>query len=166
MDFRVIIPSWRYLLRYDILYFLYIEQTCSMSWSRVHQNETMDDIRISTNRIMVLVWRYPLLTEISWNNIQVWTGITKDICIKLWGAINRWSSYAKLWWWRHQMETFSASLALCAGNSAITGEIPSQRPVMWSFGVFFELCLNKRLSKQSRRRRLIWDVIVLIMMSL
>ena len=51
-------------------------------------------------------------------------------------------------WWRHQMETFSASLALCAGNSPVTGEFPAQRPVTWSF-VFFDLCLNKRLSKQS-----------------
>ena len=29
---------------------------------------------------------------------------------------------------------------------------PSQRPVTWSFDVFFDLCLNKRLSKQSRCR--------------
>ena len=55
-------------------------------------------------------------------------------------------------WWRHQMETLSALLALCAGNSPVTGEFPSQRPVMWSFDVFFDLHLNKRLSKQSRRR--------------
>ena len=27
-------------------------------------------------------------------------------------------------WWRHQMETFSALLALCAGNSPVTGEFP------------------------------------------
>ena len=27
--------------------------------------------------------------------------------------------------------------------------IPTQRPVTWSFDVFFDLCLNKRLSKQS-----------------
>ena len=26
---------------------------------------------------------------------------------------------------------------------------PAQRPVMWSFDVFFDLCLNKRLSKHS-----------------
>ena len=51
-------------------------------------------------------------------------------------------------WWRHPMETFSALLALCAGNSPVTGEFPSQRPVTRSFGVFFHLCLNKRLSKQ------------------
>ena len=52
-------------------------------------------------------------------------------------------------WWRHKMETFSALLALCAGNSPATGEFPSQRPVTRSFDVFFDLCLNKRLSKQS-----------------
>ena len=52
-------------------------------------------------------------------------------------------------WWRHQMETFSASLAICAGNSPIPGEFPKQRPVTRSFGVFFDLRLNKRLSKQS-----------------
>ena len=46
-------------------------------------------------------------------------------------------------------ETFSASLALCAGNSPVPGEFPSQRPVTRSFDVFFDLCLNKRLSKQS-----------------
>ena len=52
-------------------------------------------------------------------------------------------------WWRHQMGTFSALLYLCAGNSPVTGEFPAQRPVTRSFDVFFDLCLNKRLSKQS-----------------
>ena len=52
-------------------------------------------------------------------------------------------------WWRHQMETFSALLAICAGNSSVPGEFPAQRPVTRSFDVFFDLCLNKRLSKQS-----------------
>ena len=51
--------------------------------------------------------------------------------------------------WRHQMETFSTLLALCAGNSPVSGEFPSQRPVTRSFDAFFLLCLNKRLSKQS-----------------
>ena len=53
-------------------------------------------------------------------------------------------------WWRHQMETFSALLAICARNSPVTGEFPAQRPVTRSFDVFFDLRLNKRLSKQSR----------------
>ena len=54
-------------------------------------------------------------------------------------------------WWRPQMETLSALLALCAGNSPVTGEFPAQRPVTRSFDVFFDLRLNKRLSKQSWR---------------
>ena len=53
-------------------------------------------------------------------------------------------------WWRHQMETFSALLALCAGNSLFTCEFPSQRPVTRSLDVFFDLRLQKRLIKQSR----------------
>ena len=52
-------------------------------------------------------------------------------------------------WWRHQMETFSALLAICAGNSPVTGEFPAQRSVTLSFDVFVDLRLNKRLSKQS-----------------
>ena len=51
-------------------------------------------------------------------------------------------------WWRHQMEAFSASLAICAGNSPVPGEFPAQRPVTWSFDVFFDLRLIKPLSKQ------------------
>ena len=54
-------------------------------------------------------------------------------------------------WWRRQMEAFSALLARYAGNSPVTGEFPTQRPVTWSFDVFFNLRPNKRLSKQS------WD---------
>ena len=47
------------------------------------------------------------------------------------------------------METFSASLALFVRNSPVTGKFPVQRPVMWKFDVFFDLHLNKQLSKQS-----------------
>ena len=53
-------------------------------------------------------------------------------------------------WWRHQMETFSALLDLCAGNSPVYGEFPVQRPVTRSFDVFFDLYLIKRLRKHSR----------------
>ena len=56
--------------------------------------------------------------------------------------------YILLSWWRHQMEIFSALLAICAGNSPVTGEFPTQRPVTRTFDVFFELCPNERLSKQ------------------
>ena len=55
-------------------------------------------------------------------------------------------------WCCHQMETFSTLLALCAGNSPVSGEFSSQRPVMQSFDVFVDLCLKKWLSQQSRHR--------------
>ena len=45
--------------------------------------------------------------------------------------------------WRHQMEIFSTLLAICEGNSPVTGEFSSQRPVTRSFDVFFDLRLNK-----------------------
>ena len=64
------------------------------------------------------------------------------------------------------METFSALLAICAGNSPATGEFPSQRPVTRSFDVFHYLRLNKRLSnnreaRDLRRYRAQYGVIVM-----
>ena len=56
----------------------------------------------------------------------------------------------QLWhkaWWRHKIETFSALLAICAGNSPVPREFPTQRPVTRSFDVYFDLRPNK-LSKQ------------------
>ena len=58
-------------------------------------------------------------------------------------------------------ENISPLLNLCAGCSPVTGEFPSQRPATRSFDGFFGLRRNKRLSKQSRRRRAHYDVIVL-----
>ena len=59
-----------------------------------------------------------------------------------------WGKYPSAWW-RHQMETFSALLVICAENSPVPGEFPAQRPVTRSFDIFFDLRPNKRLSKQS-----------------
>ena len=61
------------------------------------------------------------------------------------------------------METFSALLAFCAGNSPVTGEFPTQRPVTRSFDVFIDLCLNKDLVNNQdagvlRRHRAHYDV--------
>ena len=62
----------------------------------------------------------------------------------LWGQNLGWF----LTWRCNQMETFSEFLAFCVENSPVTGEFPSQRPVTWSFDVFFDLHLNKQSSKQ------------------
>ena len=64
-------------------------------------------------------------------------------------------------------EDISALLALCVRDPPVTGGFLSQKPVTWIFGVFFDLRLNKRLSKRSRyagdlgRHRAHCDVIVM-----
>ena len=77
-----------------------------------------------------------------------------DECVVKVAFLSHWSARRKtgcnpLPWWRHQMETFSELLALCAGNSPVTGEFPTQRPMTRGFDAFLNLRLNKRLSKQS-----------------
>ena len=81
---------------------------------------------------------------------------TVRLAIRLWGAADQCTMsqvpisipWHRESWWRHQMETFSALLAICAGNSPVPGEFPTQRPVTRSFDVYFDLRPNKRLSKQ------------------
>ena len=43
----------------------------------------------------------------------------------------RWQLYSKPRW-RHQMETFSVLLALCAGNSSVTGKFQRREALMFS----------------------------------
>ena len=52
-------------------------------------------------------------------------------------------------WWRLQMETFSALLAMCAGNSPVP--VNSQHKGQWRGALMSSLirALHKRLSKQS-----------------
>ena len=40
-------------------------------------------------------------------------------------------------WWRHEMETFSALLAICAGNSPVTGASPHKS--QWCGALMFSL---------------------------
>ena len=71
-------------------------------------------------------------------------------------------------WWRHQMETFSALLATCAGNSPITTHFPAQRRVTRSFDVFVLIFvwikgwINNREAGDLRRYRAHYDVTIMI----
>ena len=64
------------------------------------------------------------------------------------------------------METFSALLAICEGNSPITGEFPAQRPVTRGFNVSL-ICawtngwVNNRDAGDLRRHRAHYDVTVM-----
>ena len=44
---------------------------------------------------------------------------------------NQWRTYGSCYvpWWHHQMKKMSVLLALCEGNSLVTCEFPSQKPV-------------------------------------
>ena len=53
-------------------------------------------------------------------------------------------------WSRHG--NISVLLALCEGNPPVTGGFPSERPVTRRFDDFFDLRLNKRLSRQPKHR--------------
>ena len=63
--------------------------------------------------------------------------------------------------------TFSVLLALCVGNSPVTGEFPAQRPVTWSFDVSL-ICAwinglaNNREAGDLRRHRN-YDVIAMVL---
>ena len=64
------------------------------------------------------------------------------------------------------METFSALLAICAGNSPVTGEFPAQKPVTRSIDVVLDLAwinrwVNNREAGDLRRYRAHYDVIVM-----
>ena len=82
--------------------------------------------------------KFPAKRASNAENVAIWWRTSQESCTR----------FAP--WWRHQMEIFSALLALCAGNSPVSGEFPAQRPVTRSFDVFFDLHLIKLLSKHSR----------------
>ena len=68
-------------------------------------------------------------------------------------------------WWRHQMDTFSVLLAICAGNSPVTSVFPTPKPVTRSFDVF--ICswihgwVNNREAGDLRRHRARYGVSVM-----
>ena len=72
-------------------------------------------------------------------------------------------------WWRHQMETFSASLAIGAGNSPVTGEFPAHTKAsdaeLWCFlwsAPWINGWVNIREAGDLRRHRAHYDVIVML----
>ena len=70
-------------------------------------------------------------------------------------------------WWRHQMETFSALLALCAGNSPVPVNSPHKG--QWRRALMFSLIcarindwVNNREAGDLRRHRGHYDVNVMV----
>ena len=78
-----------------------------------------------------------------------WHRIMRKLAQVMASCLTTPSHYLNYSRWRHQMVTFSALLAICAGNSPVPGEFPTQRPVTRSFDVYFDLRPDKRLNNQS-----------------
>ena len=113
--------------------------------------------------IMVELFLLHLNTPIS----KVWGSVSQAQCTLMAGIV-RWQfpSLSSTTWWRHQMETFSALLAICAGNSPVPGEFPTQRPGMRSL-MFSLICIwingwvNNGEAGDLRRHRAHCDVTVM-----
>ena len=75
---------------------------------------------------------------------MIWNVNTSSLCIVM----------VQLCYSEHMITSSNGGIfcvtGLLSGNSPVIGEFPSQRPVTRSFDVFFNLRLDKRLSKQWR----------------
>ena len=137
--------DWEY-----IQFVNYIEQKCQAQLSRLRQElaiivkiiSNFNFIAIATNCFNASFYSKIVisLTYMQFKRLNV-TATSNWYLFGISAAFNRYP------WWRHQMKTFSVLLALCAGNSPVTGEFPSQRPVTRSFDIFFDMRLNIQLSK-------------------
>ena len=87
------------------------------------------------------------LVSLEWYDaVESWMAIGENVCIYMLSQ-NRYRAD------RYTMTSSNGNIfhvtGYLWGNSPVTGEFPSQRPVTRSFDVFFDLHLNKQLSKQS-----------------
>ena len=105
----------------------------------------------------------PIIIIIIWPRIRIW------IIVK---HIEKYDVRRKnVSWWRHQMETFSALLAICAGNSPVPDEFPhkGQRRRALMFSLIFAWIngwVNNREAGYFRRYRAHYDVIVMLIQSI
>ena len=80
--------------------------------------------------------------------------------------LSQWTQHNHNSWWRHQMETFSALPAICAGNSPVTGEFPAQGQsrgtLMFSFiCAWINGWVNNHEAADVMRHRAHYDVTVM-----
>ena len=114
-----------------------------LNWITLYATEHLQKVSFANDiaQIIPLAWLVNMISSVWIYNIIL--GHLPSCLIPCMVFIGHWVHS----WWRHQTETLI--LVICAGNSPVTGEFPAQRPVTRSFDIFFDLHLNKRLSKQS-----------------
>ena len=110
---------------------------------------------------VLLIWRYVLEYIQKWNKI-----IHLELNYRTNVFENKYQYSTVTPWWSHQMETFSALLAICAGNSPVPGEFPHKG--QWRGDLMFSLIcvwingwVNNRKAGDLRRYCAHYDVIVM-----
>ena len=118
---------------------------------------------VSTKRLL----KYCALTSINKLSLKgCWSW--SSLHIILWRAHNTCENpRVQISWWRHQMETFSALLAFCAGDSSVLVNFPHKD--QWRGALFFSLIcarindwVNNREVGDLRRHHCHYDVNVMI----
>ena len=96
------------------------DQSCPWSYVFIKQYPEVDPEVTRTRAEVCDFWVHRALMAAKWNLYYL--------------RLNC-STFQESSWWRHQMEKFSALLALCEGNPPVTDGFPSQRSVTRSFDV-------------------------------
>ena len=109
-------------------------QLCSLAENIVVASEMWFRIGIICMEYMVITGASLQMECMWWRHIVA--GLLKTQIVSSVKAVRSDRMAAR---WRHRMETYSALLAICAGNSPVTGEFPAQRPVTRSFDFSFDL---------------------------
>ena len=99
--------------------------------------------------------------------IYMHIGIVRTEYLTLFAGVH--STLTNWSWWRHQMETFSALLAICAGNSPVP--VNSPHKCQWRGALMLSLIcvwingwVNNHDAGDLRRYRVHYDVIVMVSM--
>ena len=129
-------------------YLIYVSWTTYIFLSKYGRKKlrqkTIATIATSTTYLMML-WS---LTSVAHEQLWYWP-LTMNRPLPSTTTELRWKEYMHFFsWWRHQMETFPALLAHCAGNSPIPVDSPHKG--QWRGALMFSLICahNKRLSKE------------------
>ena len=142
---------------------------------KIHSSEILTPNKL----VFQLVWKY------HWNIHNFVYFLLQNYKHCMHDDIVTWKSVLHFWsylqgmhwsqidssWWRHQMETFSALLAICAGNSPVPGEFPHKG--QWRGALMFTLIcaringwVNNIEAGDLRRYLPHYDVIVMLVIIL
>ena len=139
-----------------------LPRRCNPELLKTTQNRQNDNHLILNieKRLLLECWKHAFYEQICQTKEGHW--ITRNFSYT--SAANQ---FVRMTWWRHQMEPFSALLALCAGNSPVPLNSPHKG--QWRGGLMFSLIfawindwVNNREAGDLRRHRGQYDVNVMI----